>query len=59
MRRALMAFRGLGVEVLPAPTLAPHRPTEIDMVIPSVAALYDSFLGIHELVGRLFYRIAD
>jgi uncharacterized SAM-binding protein YcdF (DUF218 family) len=59
MRRALLAFRDLGMEVLPAPTLAPHRPTEIDMVIPSVSALYDSFLGIHELVGRLFYRVAD
>jgi uncharacterized SAM-binding protein YcdF (DUF218 family) len=59
MRRALMAFRDLGMKVLPAPTLAPHRPTKIDMVIPSVSALYGSFLGIHELVGRLFYRVAD
>jgi uncharacterized SAM-binding protein YcdF (DUF218 family) len=59
MGRALMAFRGLGMDVRPASTLAPHRPTDIDMVIPSVPALYGSFLGIHELVGRLFYRVVD
>jgi uncharacterized SAM-binding protein YcdF (DUF218 family) len=59
MRRALMEFRGLGLRVVPAPTLPPHRPTDFDMFVPSAAALYESFLGVHELVGRLYYRFAE
>lgn len=59
MRRALMAFRGTGLSVVPVPTLATRRPTGIDMVIPSVAALYGSSLGIHEFVGCLFYRFMN
>jgi uncharacterized SAM-binding protein YcdF (DUF218 family) len=57
MRRALLAFRNLGIAVQPAPTLAPRQPTGFDMAIPSADALYDSFLGVHEFVGRLFYRL--
>lgn len=49
MRRAVMAFEQRGLEVLPAPTLAPHRPTGLDMIVPSAEALYESFLGVHEL----------
>lgn len=59
MRRALLAFRGLGIAVLPAPTLTPRRPTGADMLIPSTGALDNSFLGIHELAGRLFYHIMN
>jgi uncharacterized SAM-binding protein YcdF (DUF218 family) len=59
MRRALLAFRAAGMPARPAPTLAPHRPTDIDMALPSVSALYGSFLGIHELAGRIFYRFAS
>jgi uncharacterized SAM-binding protein YcdF (DUF218 family) len=59
MRRALLAFQAAGMPARPAPTLAPYRPTDIDMVIPSISALYGSFFGIHELAGRIFYRFAN
>jgi len=56
MRRALLAFEGTGLTAIPAPTLAPGRPTGWDMFVPSTAALHASYLGVHELVGTLFYR---
>lgn len=59
MRRALMAFRGTGLSVVPAATLAARRPTGTDMWIPSAAALYGSSLGIHEFVGCLFYQFMN
>lgn len=58
MRRAIMAFEGHGLDVHPAPTLAPHRPTGLDMIVPSAKSLHESFLGIHELAGRIYYEVA-
>lgn len=58
MRRAIMAFEKLGLDVRPTPTLAPHRPTGLDMIVPSAESLYESFLGIHELAGRIYYQVA-
>jgi uncharacterized SAM-binding protein YcdF (DUF218 family) len=56
--RAIWAFDRVGFTALPwpAPRTALHlgRPGDF---LPSLAALQDSFYGLHELIGGLYYRL--
>ena len=58
MPRALASFAGRGLPVIAAPTgFASARPVEPGDFVPHASALTRSFLGLHELVGSLVYRI--
>jgi len=56
--RALWAFERVGLK--PLPWLAPLdfvRLRRIDDVLPSIAALYDSYHALHEMIGGAYYRL--
>lgn len=56
--RALWAFERVGLKALPWPaprTALRHR--AIADFLPSLAALDDSFYALHEMIGRVFYRL--
>jgi len=58
MPRALWAFGRAGLKPLPWP--APRdfaRLRRIDDVLPSIAALHDSFSALHEMIGNVYYRL--
>lgn len=59
MRRALLAFEAVGVTALPvgAPIHADTRPWRAYMLLPSIDALSDSTIVLHELLGYLWYRM--
>ena len=58
MPRALWAFERVGLK--PLPWLAPRdfvRLRRIDDVLPSIAALHDSYHALHEMIGGAYYRL--
>ena len=56
--RALWAFERAGLRALPwpAPRTVPRR-GEVGDFLPSIAALHDTFYGLHEMIGGVFYRL--
>ena len=58
MRRALLAFRRVGLEAVPAPVRRDRWP---DMTpsefVPRVSAWTQSYLGLHEWLGLAFYAV--
>lgn len=56
--RALWAFDRAGLAALPwpAPRTAPQR-RRLQDFLPRMAALHDTFYGLHELVGGVYYRL--
>jgi len=59
MPRAVEAFRHAGLEVVQAPTgFTAEGPFRVYSLVPSAAGLQKSYWALHELVGRLYYRIA-
>lgn len=58
MRRAVLAFRAAGFEVVPAPTdYAGETKTQIFDFIPSVDALRSSSWFLHEMLGLAWYSL--
>jgi uncharacterized SAM-binding protein YcdF (DUF218 family) len=58
MPRALMAFRGTGLEVIPAATLHTYPiPLTLESLVPRIVSLDRSYDALHEAVGLLWYRI--
>lgn len=58
MTRSIEAFRGTGIEVVPAPT---GLPGPLDLgpsdFVPRASALLESSLALHEWIGRAWYRV--
>jgi uncharacterized SAM-binding protein YcdF (DUF218 family) len=60
MARAVEAFSRAGIAVVPAPTQF-LEPVDIPLpqdLLPASRALYDSYLALHEAIGRAWYRLA-
>jgi uncharacterized SAM-binding protein YcdF (DUF218 family) len=61
MPRAVAIFEKSGVKVVPAPTAlsVQHNGDEpaIMLWMPSAAAMYGSYMALHELVGLVWYRL--
>ncbi|MDF1582791.1 MAG: YdcF family protein [Methyloprofundus sp.] len=59
MQRAVDQFVQQGFKVLPAPTMFLSRSDELDLLsfIPSAQALQRNTLVIHEIMGRLWYKL--
>ena len=56
--RAVRAFERAGMPAVPWP--APQTPASGGRAgdyLPSIGALHDSFYGLHELIGGLYYRL--
>jgi uncharacterized SAM-binding protein YcdF (DUF218 family) len=56
--RAIWAFERVGLRALPWP--APRTAMHADRIgdfLPSIAGLRDSFYALHELIGRVYYRL--
>ncbi len=59
--RAVEAFRRQGIDVIPAPTAFLHRDqpmTRLADWLPNAKALLRSYYGLHELLGRVWYRVS-
>jgi uncharacterized SAM-binding protein YcdF (DUF218 family) len=56
--RAIWAFERVGLRVLPwpAPRTARHF-RRVGDYLPSIAGLRDSFYGLHEIIGTVYYRL--
>jgi uncharacterized SAM-binding protein YcdF (DUF218 family) len=56
--RAIRSFERAGMPAVPWPTAetAPHGDRLRDY-LPTMAALQNSFYGLHEIIGRLYYRL--
>jgi uncharacterized SAM-binding protein YcdF (DUF218 family) len=56
--RAVWAFERVGLRALPwpAPRTARHF-HRIGDYLPSIAGLRDSFYGLHEIIGTMYYRL--
>jgi uncharacterized SAM-binding protein YcdF (DUF218 family) len=60
--RAVLAFAGTGLEVIPAPTAFVHKAgAELEMgdFFPSARALQKSYYALHEYLGLVWYRIRE
>ena len=58
MRRALLAFRRVGIEATPAPVRRDRWPdVTLSEFVPRVSAWVQSYLGLHEWLGLVFYTI--
>lgn len=58
MPRALDIFERYGVSVIPAPTrLVSLNERWFLMLLPSTKAMVGSYMGLHEMVGRVWYKI--
>jgi uncharacterized SAM-binding protein YcdF (DUF218 family) len=58
MRRALMAFQGVGVEAVPAPTAFVSRSgRQWRDFVPSAQAFHHTYYGIYEWLGIAWYRL--
>ncbi len=60
MRRALSAFRQIGFHAVPVPAgRAGRQPSERGLLalVPNIRTLSDSYLLLHELIGRSWYRL--
>lgn len=58
MPRARAAFEAAGLAVTPAPTAFTEAPRLRYALVPSVSALKRSYYALHEMAGRLWYRLA-
>lgn len=58
MPRAARAFRVHGIEVVPAPTgfVAPPG-ISLNTLLPSPGGVQTSYWALHELLGRIYYRL--
>lgn len=58
MRRSVSAFEAVAMTVVPAPTIS-HAviPWQLEIIYPSTAALLDSTLAIHEMIGIVWYKL--
>jgi uncharacterized SAM-binding protein YcdF (DUF218 family) len=60
MRRAVYAFARAGIAVVPAPTMFVFsNPSDIELVelLPGIGGLRNSYYGLHEWIGLLWYRL--
>jgi len=60
MPRAVQEFEGLGIEVIPAPLAflaSPDFHFRARMLLPGIKSLSHSYLALHELLGRAWYRL--
>ncbi len=59
MPRAVAAFERSGLEVIPAPTRFHrfHEGSQALLLLPNAGAVVDSYMALHELVGRLWYAL--
>ena len=58
MRRALYAFRHFGVNAIAAPVEPDRWPAVVlDNFIPSARAWHESYYGLHEWIGLVYYRL--
>lgn len=58
MPRSVMAFRNAGLDVIPAPMAFTTRyRNDVFAFVPSAAALRDSYILMHELIGLVWYRV--
>lgn len=58
MRRALLAFRRVGLEAVPAPVRRDRWPdVTLSEFVPRVSAWTQSYLGLHEWLGLAFYAV--
>lgn len=59
MRRAVEQFEQQDLKVIPAPTVFLSKAQKIDIFsfLPTVTALQDSSLVIHEIIGRIWYAL--
>jgi len=58
MARALLAFRGTGLEIVAAPTLhVDARALDLESLVPRMIALHRSYYALHEAIGLLWYRL--
>lgn len=59
MRRAMLSFEAVGIRAhpVPAPVHGDLRPWRPYMLLPSIGALRDSTIVLHEMLGYLWYRI--
>lgn len=58
MPRAARAFEAAGFQVVPAPTAYTTRyRTDLLAFVPNAAALHDSRIALHELIGMFWYRL--
>ena len=55
---AARAFEAAGFQVVPAPTAYTTRyRTDLLAFVPNAAALHDSRIALHELIGMFWYRL--
>jgi uncharacterized SAM-binding protein YcdF (DUF218 family) len=58
MRRALYAFRHFGVNAIAAPVEPDRWPDVVlDNFTPSARAWHESYYGLHEWIGLVYYRL--
>jgi uncharacterized SAM-binding protein YcdF (DUF218 family) len=59
MPRAVAAFERTGLKVIPAPTRFHRFPegSHALLLLPNAGAVVDSYMALHELVGRLWYAL--
>jgi len=58
MPRAVQAFQAAGFQVVPAPTAYTTRyQTDLLAFVPNAAALHDSGIFMHELIGMWWYQL--
>lgn len=56
MPRAVTVFKGVGIEVIPAPTqFSTPSGHWVFAILPSAGAMQDSYKAIHEWLGRVWY----
>ncbi|MBL29465.1 MAG: hypothetical protein CMM50_18190 [Rhodospirillaceae bacterium] len=58
MPRAMAAFESAGLDVVPAPTaFTTPAPLEPKYFVPTAAGWSESYYGVHEWIGRIWYDI--
>ena len=60
MRRALLAFRGTGLDVVPAPVRragSPRGAASLGAWVPQPGAWVESYDALHEWIGLVFYHL--
>lgn len=58
MQRSLIAFRRAGLDPVPAPVRSPYDgPFSWYDLVPRSSAWYNSYIGFHEWVGLIYYRL--
>jgi uncharacterized SAM-binding protein YcdF (DUF218 family) len=56
--RALRSFERAGMQAVPWPAPeTPSRGGRLEDYLPTMGALQDSFYGLHEIIGGLYYRL--